>query len=153
MARARGSQKECQIQDHANHRCGNCREWRGEINIVVRRFNKRPPARINRNDGRNVNQVASTAATAPARKLIRAIRHIHIATNKSHKCHNHDKRPRRGFAQRQTINHLRWREPLIMTNRALVDIRQYRIGTPKGQQRRLGKEPAHLGKRVHPAKV
>ena len=76
---------------------------------------------------------------------------FHIAAHKGHKSHHHDQRPRRRFAQRQTIDHLCGRQPAIVRHTTLIHVGQHRVSAAKRQQRRLGEKPAHLCQRVVPA--
>ena len=50
---------------------------------------------------------------------------------------DHDQRARRGFSHRQTIQHLRRRQPTEIAYRRLGDSGQHRIGAAKGQDRHL----------------
>ena len=43
-------------------------------------------------------------------------------------------------------------EPVVVLDRALVDVGQHRVGAAEGQQRRLGEEPAHLRQRRRPTR-
>ncbi len=58
---------------------------------------------------------------------------MHIRANEAHEGHDHDQWPGGGFAQCQAINHLGRGQPTVMAYRALIDIRQYRIGTAEGE--------------------
>jgi hypothetical protein len=60
-------------------------------------------------DGRKVNQVTSVAATAPARnRLSGPNKCLGVAADKADEGNHHDQRPRRGFAEREAVDHL-WR--------------------------------------------
>ena len=56
-----------QIEDHADHGCGNGGEWRGELEFVVGRFHQRATRKNEQERRQEVNQVTRAAATAPAR--------------------------------------------------------------------------------------
>ena len=43
-------------------------------------------------------------------------------------------------------------EPVVVLDRALVDVGQHRVGAAEGQQRRLGEEPAHLRQHARPSR-
>ena len=70
------------------------------------------------------------------------------AADEADEGHHHDQRPGRGFAQRQAVDHLRPGQPVVVLDRALVDVGQHRVGAAEGQQRGLGEEPAHLRQRA-----
>ncbi|MNI55805.1 hypothetical protein D3C73_1107770 [compost metagenome] len=76
---------------------------------------------------------------------------MHVGADKTDEGDNHDQRTWRGFTERQAVDHLRRRQPSVVADRALVDVRQHRVGAAKGQQRGLGEEPGHLGQRAFPA--
>ena len=65
--------------------------------------------------------------------------------------HHHDERTRRGFPEREPVDHLRRGEPLVVLDAALVDVGQHGVGAAEREQRGLGEEPAHLGERPFPA--
>ena len=111
-----------------------------------------PPAKDEqerRQEGKPGDQRRRQRATDKGR--LGAEYRLHIGTDEADKRHHHDQRPRRGFPQRQTINHLRRRQPAVMPHCALIDVRQHRIGAAEGEQRRLGEEPGHLRQRALPA--
>ncbi|MNF66517.1 hypothetical protein D3C84_483110 [compost metagenome] len=83
--------------------------------------------------------------------MIRAEDLLHVGADEADEGDDHDQRAWSGFSERQAVDHLRRRQPSVVTDCALVHIRQHRIGTAKGQQRRLGEEPGHLGQRAFPA--
>jgi hypothetical protein len=75
------------------------------------------------------------------------------AADKADESDDHDQRSGGGFAERQSVDHLRCRQPLIMVDCALVDIRQYRIGATERHQCCLGEKPSHLRKRALQAEL
>ncbi|MOA04000.1 hypothetical protein D3C78_1235320 [compost metagenome] len=85
------------------------------------------------------------------KRLIRPEDLKHVGADEPDEGDDHDQRTRGGFTKRQAVDHLRRRQPSIVTDRALIDIRQHRVGAAKGQQRGLGEEPGHLGQRAFPA--
>ncbi|MPN56143.1 hypothetical protein SDC9_203829 [bioreactor metagenome] len=85
------------------------------------------------------------------KQAIRTKYGLDIATDKANEGDNHDERPRCRFTQRQAINHLGRRQPVVVTDGALVHIGQHGIRAAEGQQCSLGEEPAHLRQGMVPA--
>ncbi len=107
-----------------------------------------PPAKMKRNDGRNVKNVATHAPAMPGEhQRIGAEHCLRPAADEADERDDHDERTRRGFAEREAVDHLRRREPRERLDRALVDVGQHRIGAAERQQRGLGEEHAHLRQR------
>ena len=90
------------------------------------------------------------AATPASERAIGAEDRLRPAADEADERDHHDQRPRRGLAERQAVDHLRRRQPVLL-DRALVDVRQHRVGAAERQQRRLGEEPRHLRQRRLPA--
>ncbi len=52
---------------------------------------------------------------------------LHVTPDEADEGHHHDKRPRRGLTQGQTVNHVRRGQPAVVADCTLVDIGQHRI--------------------------
>jgi drug/metabolite transporter (DMT)-like permease len=146
------AEEQRQVEDHADHGGGDGGERGGEFEIVVGRLDQRPAGQ-DEDEGRQEGEPGHQhAATAPARnRLSGPNNRLHVAADKADEGHHHDQRPRRGFTQRQPVDHLGRREPAVVPDRALIHIGQHRVGAAEGQQCGLGEEPAHLRQRVAPA--
>ena len=107
---------------------------------------------MNTNDGRKVKKVTTRRRQRAAGEQRVGPEHLlQPAADEADEGHHHDQRARRGLAERQAVDHLRAAEPLVLLDRALVDVGQHRVGAAEGQQRGLGEEPAHLRQRAVPA--
>jgi hypothetical protein len=96
-----------QVEDHPDHGGGDGGQRRGELQSPCVASTSGPPARMNRNDGRKVKKVTTVA---PPRRPGTGVRPEHLLgqpPTKADEGHHHDQRPRRGFAQRQAVDHLR----------------------------------------------
>ncbi|MNL20188.1 hypothetical protein D3C87_1414230 [compost metagenome] len=119
----------------------------------MRRFHQRPAGedeQERRQEGEPGDQCRGNGAGD--KSLIRAEHLKHITTDKPDERHHHDQRAGGGFTERQAVDHLRRRQPAVMTDRALIHIRQHGVGAAERQQRSLGEEPGHLRQRAVPAK-
>ena len=75
---------------------------------------------MNRNDGRNVKNVTTVAASARAGEERVGPEHLLApAADEADERDHHDQRPRRGLAERQAVHHLRRREPAVVLDRPL----------------------------------
>jgi hypothetical protein len=120
-----------------------------KCSLAVGRFDQRPAGQDE--DERGQEGEPGHHRGCQRRAQEQAVRPQHLfrpATEKADESHHHDQRARRGLAQRQAVDHLWPGEPVEVLHRALVHIGQHRVRAAKGQQRRLGEEPAHLRQRV-----
>src|SRR6267143_5534160 len=65
--------------------------------------------------------------------------------DEGHVLYHHDQRARRGFSERQTVEHLAGTEPAICLDRALRDIGEHRISAAERYQCGYPEERALLG--------
>ena len=73
-----------------------------------------PPARMNRNDGRNVKKVATQAPATPASASESGPNSARVQPpDEADERDHHDQRPGRRFAEREPVDHLHRREPRI----------------------------------------
>ena len=141
--------KHSQVDDDANHCRGDARQWRGESQLSMSRFDQRP-AGENKNETRQKREPRGNGCgeSAGCEQLVRTEHLLAPAPDKADERNDHDQRPGRRFAERESIDHLRRREPAVGLHGPLHDVRQDRVRASKGDQRRLGEEPAHLRQRA-----
>ena len=74
------------------------------------------------------------------------------AADEADELQHHDERPGRRLRQTQSIHHLRRREPAVVLDCLLPDIRQHRVSSAKGHHRGLAEEtPSPPARRSSPA--
>ena len=145
-------EKQRQIENHAYHGGSDSRQRPRELEVAVRGFDQRATRQNKQERGQEGEPRHQRGRHRTGEEQgVRTEQHFHVTADKADEGHHHDERPWCRFTERQAVDHLRGCEPAIMSDRSLVYIRQHRIGSAKGQQCGLGKEPAHLRECVMPA--
>jgi len=128
------TEEQRQIKDYPDHGGGDGRQRRGELQFVVGGFHQRPAGEDEQERGQEGKPGDEAGCYSAGKECLFWPEDLmHIGTNEAHEGHHHDQRPWGGLAQRQAIDHLGGGQPAVMAYRALIDIRQYRIGAAEGE--------------------
>ena len=138
-----------EIQDHADDRCRDRRKRRREAEPPVRRFDEGAAGEDEDERGQEGEErddvgrqrAPAKSASGPSTCLIQPPTNPTNATTmiSGPGVVSPSARPSIICARRQ---------PVILVDRALVDVGQHRVGAAEGQQRGLGEEPGHLRERA-----
>jgi uncharacterized membrane protein len=124
------AEEQRQVEDDADHGGGDGGQRRGELEVVVGRFDQRAAGQ-DEDEGRQEGEPGDQRGRhrAGQKQAVRTEHRLDVAADEADKGHHHDQRPGRGFAQRQAVDHLGRRQPAVVADRPLIDIGQHRIGT------------------------
>ena len=132
-----------EIRDHADHRRRDHRQRRRQIAVLpqplhVGRAEEDPDeARHERHPGHEDRaERAGEHRGEGARLLMRGI--------EADEAEHQDQRPRRGFGQRQAVDHVAGRQPAVALHGLLSDVGEDSVGAAERDHRHLGEEQAHL---------
>ena len=127
-----------EVQDHADDRGGDgAPAPRAKALLARSASTNGAPRKIQRKQGVKVTQVVRRPPSVAGQQR-RQGTGLAEGGQKADELRDHDQRPGRRLGHAEAVQHLAWLQPVIVLDRLLGDIGQYRVGAAEGDDGHLG---------------